>query len=60
MSEIGQVLAFAAQLNGEKARIAYSGYVRRDPMARLHLRDGRAAAGSASSRRTAPSCRSCT
>jgi P450-derived glycosyltransferase activator len=42
MSEIGQVLAFAAQLHGEKARIAYFGYVRRDPMARLHLRDGRA------------------
>lgn len=42
MSEIGQALAFAAQLYGEKARIAYSGYVRRDLMARLHLRQGRA------------------
>jgi P450-derived glycosyltransferase activator len=42
MSEIGQVLAFTSQLYGQKAQIAYSGYVRRDPMARLHLRDGRA------------------
>ncbi len=42
MSEIGQVLAFAAQLYGEKARIVYSGYVRRDLMAQLHLRQGRA------------------
>ena len=42
MSEIGQVLAFAAQLYGEKARIVYSGYVRRDLMAQLHLRLGRA------------------
>ena len=42
MSEIGQVLGFAAQFYGEKARIVYSGYVRRDLMARLHLRDGRA------------------
>ena len=42
MSEIGQVLAFASHLYGEKARIVYSGYVRRDLMARLHLRQGRA------------------
>jgi cytochrome P450 len=42
MSEIGQALAFAAQLYGEKAQIIYSGYVRGDLMARLHLREGRA------------------
>jgi cytochrome P450 len=42
VSEIGQVLAFTSQLYGQKARIAYSGYVRRDLMARLHMRDGRA------------------
>jgi cytochrome P450 len=42
MNEIGQVLAFAAQLYGEKARIVYSGYVRRDLMAQLHLRQGHA------------------
>jgi len=42
MSEIGEALAFAARLYGERAHIAYSGYVRRDLMARLHLRDGRA------------------
>ena len=40
MNEIGAALAFAARLYGGQAHIAYSGYVRRDPMARLHLRDG--------------------
>ena len=42
MSEIGQVLAFTSRLYSEKAQILYSGYMRRDLMARLHLRDGRA------------------
>jgi cytochrome P450 len=42
MSEIGQALAFASELYSKKARVAYRGHVRRDPMAQLYLREGRA------------------
>jgi P450-derived glycosyltransferase activator len=42
MSEIGQALAFATELYGKKVHVAYRGHVRRDPMAQLYLREGRA------------------
>jgi cytochrome P450 len=42
MSEAGQAAAFAARLYWEKATVAYAGHVRRDPMALLNLRQGRA------------------
>src|ERR1051326_7394428 len=41
MSKIGQAAGFACRLYAQRARIAWAGYVRRDPMARLHLRPGR-------------------
>ena len=41
MSTIGQAAGFASRLYAERARIAWAGYARRDPMARLHLRPGR-------------------
>ena len=41
MSKIRQAAGFASRLYAERARIAWAGYARRDPMARLHLRPGR-------------------
>jgi cytochrome P450 len=41
MSELGQALSFASGLYRQRASVAYAGYVRRDPMARLSLRPGR-------------------
>jgi P450-derived glycosyltransferase activator len=42
MSEAGQAAAFAARLYWQRAVVAYTGHVRRDPMALLSLRQGRA------------------
>jgi cytochrome P450 len=42
MSDIGQAAAFAARLYWQKAAIGYAGRVRRQPMALLSLRQGRA------------------
>jgi cytochrome P450 len=42
MSSLTQTIAFASQLYRDKAAVAYAGYVRRDPLARLSLRPGRA------------------
>src|SRR5580698_10608863 len=42
MSDLTQTIAFASQLYREKAATAYAGYVRRDQLARLSLRPGRA------------------
>jgi P450-derived glycosyltransferase activator len=42
MSNLGPVIAFASRLYRDQASTAYAGYVRRDPMALLELRPGRA------------------
>ena len=42
MSEAGRAAAFAARLYWQRATVAYAGHVRRDPMALLNLRQGRA------------------
>jgi P450-derived glycosyltransferase activator len=42
MSDIGQAIAFASRLYGQRAGTAYAGYVKRDPLALLRLRPGRA------------------
>ena len=42
MSEAGQAVAFAAGLYWRRAVVGYNGHVRRDPMAVLNLRQGRA------------------
>jgi P450-derived glycosyltransferase activator len=42
MSDLTTAIAFASQLYRQKAAVAYAGYVRRDPLARLSLRPGRA------------------
>jgi cytochrome P450 len=42
MREVGLAVAFAASLYRRRAAIAYNGYVRRDPMALLNLRQGQA------------------
>src|SRR6516225_4694602 len=42
MSNAGQAIAFASRLYGQRAGTAYAGYVRRDPLALLRLRPGRA------------------
>jgi cytochrome P450 len=42
MSDIGQAAAFAARLYWHKATVSYAGHVRRQPMALLNLRQGRA------------------
>ena len=42
MSNLGPVIAFASHLYRDQASTAYAGYVRRDPMALLELRPGRA------------------
>ena len=42
MSDAGRAVAFAAGLYRQRAAVACSGYVRRDPMALLNLRQGRA------------------
>jgi cytochrome P450 len=42
MSDLTSTITFAAQLYRDKAAVAYAGYVRRDPLARLSLRPGRA------------------
>ena len=42
MSDVGQAIAFATQLYWRRAATAYTGHVRRDPMALLDLRQGRA------------------
>ena len=42
MSEAGRAAAFAARLYWQRAAVAYAGHVRRDPMALLNLRQGRA------------------
>jgi cytochrome P450 len=41
MSKLRPALTFATQLYRQRAEVAYSGYVRRDPMALLELRPGR-------------------
>jgi hypothetical protein len=41
MTELGQAIAFASRLYRQRARVAYAGYLRRDPMALLQLRSGR-------------------
>jgi hypothetical protein len=42
MSDLSQTIAFASQLYRQKASVAYAGYVRRDRVAQLSLRPGRA------------------
>lgn len=42
MSDLTSTIAFAGQLYRDKTAVAYSGYVKRDPLARLSLRPGRA------------------
>ena len=42
MSDVGRALAFASRLYGQRAGTAYAGYVKRDPLALLRLRPGRA------------------
>jgi cytochrome P450 len=42
MSDLGQAMGFASRLYRERASIACAGYLRRDPVALLHLRPGRA------------------
>lgn len=42
MSDLSQAITFAARLYRDQADIAWAGLVRRDPMARLQLRAGRA------------------
>ena len=42
MSEAGRAVAFAAGLYRQQATVAYAGHVRRDPLALLNLRRGRA------------------
>gem|GEM_PF-215132 len=42
MSEAGRAVAFAAGLYRQQAAVAYAGHVRRDPLALLNLRQGRA------------------
>ena len=42
MSELTSTIAFVSQLYREKAATVYAGYVRRDQLARLSLRPGRA------------------
>jgi cytochrome P450 len=42
MSDVGRAAAFAARLYRQRTAVACSGYVRRDPMALLNLRQGRA------------------
>jgi hypothetical protein len=41
MSRLTRVAAFATGLYRERARVAWTGYLRRDPMAQLWLRPGR-------------------
>ncbi len=42
MSAAGQAVEFASSLYRQRANVAFAGYVRHDPMARLQLRPGRA------------------
>jgi len=42
MSNAGQAIAFASRLYGQRAGTAYAGYVKRNPLALLRLRPGRA------------------
>jgi hypothetical protein len=42
MSNLTRTIAFASQLYRGKAGVTYAGYVRRDPLAQLSLRPGRA------------------
>jgi cytochrome P450 len=42
MSDLGTAISFASGLYRQRAGIAFAGYVRRDPSARLNLRPGRA------------------
>jgi cytochrome P450 len=42
MSDVGHAVAFAARLYRQRTAVACSGYVRRDPVALLSLRPGRA------------------
>jgi cytochrome P450 len=42
MSDLTRAIAFASQLYRDKTAVAYTGYVKRDPLARLSLRPGRA------------------
>ena len=41
MSGAGQAIAFASSLYRQRANVAFAGYARHDPMARLQLRPGR-------------------
>jgi cytochrome P450 len=42
VSDLTRTIAFASQLYRDKTAVAYTGYVRRDPVSRLSLRPGRA------------------
>ena len=42
MSDLSRVISFASGLYRQRAGVAFAGYVRRDPLARLTLRPGRA------------------
>jgi cytochrome P450 len=42
MSDLRRVISFASGLYRQRAGVAFAGYVRRDPLARLTLRPGRA------------------
>ena len=42
MNDISRAIALGSRLYGERASTAYTGYLRRDPMALLRLRPGRA------------------
>lgn len=42
MSDLTHTIAFASQLYRDKTAVAYTGYVKRDPLALLSLRPGRA------------------
>jgi hypothetical protein len=42
MSDAGRAIAFASRLYGQPASTIYAGYMKRDPLAVLRLRPGRA------------------
>ena len=42
MSDVGRAVSFASLLYRQRAATLFAGYVRRDPMAQLQLRPGRA------------------
>jgi hypothetical protein len=42
MSDVGRAIAFACRRYGQPASTIYAGYMKRDPLALLRLRPGRA------------------